>query len=55
MFKILIAAGAIIVSWADSALAQDIGKSATIFKQCAALIEITVAVEEHDKIGDLCL
>jgi hypothetical protein len=54
MFKNLIAAGPIIVSWADSALAQDIGEGATIQTMCG-FIEITVAVEEHDKIGGLCL
>jgi cytochrome c len=40
MFEILIAAGAIIVLSPGSALAQDIGKGATIFKQCAACHKI---------------
>jgi cytochrome c len=40
MVKILIAAAAIIISLAAAALAQDIEKGATLFKQCAACHKI---------------
>ena len=40
MVKMLITAAAIIVSSAEAALAQDVEKGATLFKQCAACHKI---------------